>query len=287
MKVAVIGATGRLAPMVINEMIKNGITVKALVRNKEKAASVLHSGVNLVQADIEDVQSLVNGLKDIDYVYLNLSTNFQNSKFQPEYDGIRNILTACEQNNVKRIFKISGLGAYRKDFAQGKTIFVNEIRIKGHELMKNSKIPYTLFHATWFMESLPLMFQQGNKLNAFKPINHPLYWIAGKDYAKMVVKAILQNMEGNKDYVIQGKEAITMHDALERYAQTFSPALKVAEAPIGLLKFLGFFIPKIKVAAMMGEYFKDFKEELVAEETWRELGKPTHTLETFRDKNSA
>ena len=34
--------------------------------------------------------------------------------------------------------------------------------------------------------------------------------------------------------------------------------------------------------AMMGEYFKDFKEEFIANQTWSELGRPTLTIETFR-----
>lgn len=281
-KVAVIGATGRLAPKVIKEMIENGITVKALVRNTEKAKKTLPSEVEIVLANLEDLDSLINGLANTDYVYLNLSTEHPDSKFQPEYDGVRNVLKACERTGIKRIFKISGLGAFRKDFAQGKTIFVNEIRIKGQELIKSSGIPYTFFHPSWFMESLELMFQKGNKLNGFKPIKHPIHWIAGKDYAKMVVNAIKNESPENKNYIMQGPESITMHDALVRYSKTFSPPLKVSETPIGLIKFIGMFVPKFKIIGMMGEYFKDFKEEFIADQTWKEIGRPTLTIETYR-----
>jgi hypothetical protein len=98
----------------------------------------------------------------------------------------------------------------------------------------------------------------------------------------MVVKAMKENTAENKDYVMQGPEAITMHDALERYSRTFSPNLKISETPIGLIKFLGIFVPKFKIIGMMGEYFKDFKEEFIAEQTWSELGRPKITIETFR-----
>ena len=103
-KIAVIGATGRLAPMVIKEMIENGIAVKALVRNKEKAKKLLPAEVDVISADLSDVESLISGLTDVDYVYLNLSTEHPNSKFQPELDGVRNIIKACKQNEIKRIW---------------------------------------------------------------------------------------------------------------------------------------------------------------------------------------
>jgi len=281
-KIAVIGATGRLAPMVIKEMIENGIAVKALVRNTEKAKKVLPSEVEIVLADLEDVNSLIKGFANVDYVYLNLSTEHPDSKFQPECDGVRNVIKACESTGIKRIFKISGLGAFRKDFAQGKTIFVNEIRIKGQELIKSSGIPYTFFHPSWFMESLELMFQKGNKLNGFKPIKHPIHWIAGKDYSRMVINAIKNEGTENKDYIMQGPESITMHDALVRYSKTFSPPLKVSETPIKLIKIIGLLVSKFKIIGMMGEYFKDFKEEFIADQTWKEIGRPTLTIETYR-----
>lgn len=281
-KVAIIGATGRLAPVVITQLIKDGFQVRAIVRNPEKAAAMLPKQVEIVKADLTDVAALKNGLSGMEVVYINLSTELPDSAFQPELDGVKNILEACQQSRIQRIFKISGLGAYRKDFAQGKTIFINEIRSKGHDLIRQSGIPYTLFHPTWFLESLEMMFHQGNKLNAFKPVRHPLYWIAGKDYAQMVSKAIERNDGANKDYIIQGPEAVTMHDALVRYSKTFEPPLQIAEAPVGMIKFIGIFSPKFKILGMMAEYFKDFKETFVAAETWAELGKPVMTIETFK-----
>lgn len=281
-KIAFIGATGRLAPVVINEMIANGIFVRALVRNRKKAMKLLPTSVEIGQANLEDADALKKGLNGMDYVYLNLSTESPDNTFQPELDGVKNIIQACKQNSIKRIFKISGLGAFRKDFSQGKTIFANEIRSKGQELIKGSGVPCTFFHPSWFMESLEMMFQKGNKLNGFKPFRYPLHWIAGKDYAKMVVQAIKLNTAENKDYVMQGPEAISMHDALVRYSRTFSPPLKISETPIGLIKLIGLVVPKFKIIGMMGEYFKDFKEEFIADQTWSELGKPTLTIETFR-----
>ena len=100
-----------------------------------------------------------------------------------------------------------------------------------------------------------------------------------------MVAAIKREETENKDYVIEGSETITMHYVLVRYSNTFNPAPKISETPLGPKHFPGLFIPKLKTVGMMGAYFKDFKEDFIANETWNEPGKPTLTIETFRTTN--
>ncbi|MDX1907854.1 MAG: NAD(P)H-binding protein [Bacteroidia bacterium] len=279
-KIAVIGATGRLAPVVIRELAKTH-TVTAIVRNPEKAKGLLPPNVSVKIADLQDINSLKAAIQGVDMLYLNLSAEAPGATFQPELDGVRNVLKAAEGSTVQRILKLSGLGAYRPDFAPGKTLFANEIRRQGQELIRSSGIPYTFFHATWFMESLELMLRQGDTLNGFKPLPYPFYWIAGADYARIVARAVELDLPGNRDYIIQGPEPVLMADALKRYARSFSPVLKVRETPIGMLKFIGWFVPALKQVAAMGEYFQGFQEQLAAGETWKELGAPTQRIEEF------
>jgi uncharacterized protein YbjT (DUF2867 family) len=285
--VAIVGATGKLAPVVIEALLQQGFQLRALVRNPQKAQDILPPAVEILEADLQDIDSLRRGLEGMDYLYLNLSTPTPDASFQPEYDGIRNLLAACEGLPIERIFKISGLGAFRPDFAKGKTFFANEIRNQGHELLKASGIPYTLFHPSWFMDGLEMMFKQGEVVNGFKPIKHPIYWIAGRDYAWMVAQAMLAPRPGNHDYAVQGPEAVSMHDALLRFSQTYDPPLKVRETPIGMLKFMGLFSKTFKMLGLMGDYFRDFEEKFVAQSTWDELYKPSIRIEDFREKEVA
>lgn len=263
----------------IKELAKQ-YEVTAVVRNPEKAKS-LPPGVRVAQADLQDVQSLKQALQGQEYLYLNLNTELPDAPFQPEHQGVANILEAVRGGGVKRIFKISGLGAYRPDFAVGKRYFANEVREKGHELIRESGIAWTFFHPSWFMESLELMMRKGDTLNGFKPLPHPFYWIAGADYARMVASAVELNTGENRDYAIQGPEALTMSEALRRYARCFTPTLKVRETPVGMLKFLGLFIPQLKGVGLMGDYFSVFKETFIGSPAWEELGKPGMRIEDF------
>jgi uncharacterized protein YbjT (DUF2867 family) len=237
--------------------------------------------IHIKEADLQDVTALNRAFQNLDALYLNLATDSPTAAFQPETQGVANILKAIEGTSIQHIYKLSGLGAYCSDLAKGKPLFENEIRKQGHQLIQANGIPHTFFHATWFMESLPAIFQKGNTLQGFKTLPHPFYWIAGEDYARMVGKALTLDNRQNYNFIIQGKEPIKLSDALRRYAIAFSPALKVKEAPISFLRFLSFFVSKLRTVVAFANYFQTFEEELRAQSTWEQLGEPIINLETF------
>jgi uncharacterized protein YbjT (DUF2867 family) len=278
--VGVIGATGHLAPAVIRELAKH-YAITAIVRNPEKARNLLPAEVKLVKADLQDVASLHSAFQGLDYLYLNLAADKESAVFQPERDGVRNVLEAIKGTSVRRILKISAIGASHPQFAKGGNVFENHVRNEGQELIRKSGVPFTFFHPTWFMDSLPLLLHQGNAVNVFKPIPHPFYWIAAEDYARMVAAAIAKEDGQNKEYVVQGPEPIAMAEAVKRYASAFTPALKVRSVPTGLLKVLGWFSPTLKSLAKAGHYFGHFEEEFVGKSTWDELGAPTVRFDEF------
>lgn len=285
-KIAFIGITGNLAPFVYNELLKKGIQIKALVRNPQKLidSEKFPSEIEVVKADLKDIDSLGEGFKGVDAVYLNLSTTSENAEFQPEIDGVKDVIKVSKEQGINRIFHVSAVTAAYPEFARGADVFVNKIRKKGYKLLKDSGIPVTFFHCSWVMDVLEYGMRKGDTVNGFKPVKHPIYWIAGKDFGEMAVTAVVNsNHNETKDYLMQGKEAILFEDAVKRYAATFSPNLKVKIAPYWILKTIGLFNKEVKFFAQMAKFFKDYKEELRAEQTWNELGHPTRTIETFKE----
>ena len=282
--IAFIGATGNLAPFTYNEFIKEGIHIKALIRNisKVKQNPNFPSEIEIIEGDLSNLDALRALTKDVDAIFLNLSTLDENATFQPEIHGIKNIIQVAKENGIRRIFHTSAVTAAFPEFAQGADLFINTIRKKGYNLLKDSGIPCTFFHCSWIMDTIEFAMRKGNAVQAFKPINNPMYWLAGKDLGRMISKAITtSNHDLTKDYIMQGKEAITFEDALNRFANTHNPKLKVELAPIWLLKIIGLFNKDAKLASQVGAFFKNFKEEFRAEQTWKELGEPVYTIENF------
>lgn len=283
-KIAFIGITGNLAPFTYRELIKKGIHIKALVRNVEKLKQVsdFPSEIEVLQGDLNDLTSLRDLVEGVDAIFLNLSTKEEKASFQPEIHGVQNVIQVAKELGINRIFHMSAVTAAFPEFAQGANLFINNIRKKGYDLLNTSGIPCTFFHCSWIMDTMEFAMRKGDSLQAFKPIHHPMYWLAGKDLGRMISNGVVNtNHNLNKDYIMQGKEAITFENALNRYASTFNPKLKVQMASIWLLKIIGLFNKDAHLAAQMGGFFSNFKEEFRADQTWKDLGEPKLTIENF------
>lgn len=283
-KIAFIGVTGNLAPFTYKELIKRGIQIKALVRNLKKLNRLegFPPEIEIIKGDLSNIETLRTLTKDVDAIFLNLSTVDEKATFQPEIHGIENVIKVAKENNIQRIFHMSAVTAAYPEFAQGADLFVNAIRKMGYQLLKESGIPITFFHCSWIMDVMEFTMRKGDTLQAFKPIKYPMYWLAGKDLGRMIANAVTNSDHGvTKDYIMQGKEAVTFEDALTRFAATHNPNLKVQLAPIWMLKAIGLFNPDAKFAAKVGSFFSNYKEEFKAEQTWRELGEPQYTIENF------
>jgi len=274
-ELTIIGATGSLAVPTIKRLVENNVKVTAIVRNKEKAKQLLPESVKLLVADLTDVSSLKKALKGCEYLYINLSTmDGPGEKFYAEFDGIRNIVEAAKLNNVKQIIQISGLGALRPDFhSEGEMLFMNETRLKGHRLIKESEIPYTFLHCTWFLSSLNFFIDNNNILLLGEQPNS-LYWTNTTDFADHLTKAIANPVSYNQDYAVQGKEVMTIREAVVEFNSLQTTAFNIVEVPIPEDGFIGAFM----------KFFENYKEDFIAEKTWKDLGKPSQTLKSFFSK---
>lgn len=283
-KIAFIGVTGNLAPFVYKELIKEGIAIKALVRNLNKVQKIpdFPKEIEVIEGDLNNLDKLRTLFTDVDAVYLNLSTSNPKAAFQPEIDGIKHVIKVAKEKNINRIFHVSAVTAAYPEFAQGAELAINDIRKIGYRLLKESGIPSTFFHCSWIMDTIEFSMRKEDTLQGFKSIRYPMYWLAGKDLGKMIVNAVKQsNHNLTKDYIMQGPEAMTFDEALHRYANTHTPKLSVQLAPVWLLKTIGLFNKEARLAAKIAAFFSNYKEEFRAEQTWEELGKPIYSIENF------
>jgi uncharacterized protein YbjT (DUF2867 family) len=281
--IAFIGGTGKLGIPVVKMLSENGFTVRAIVRDLDKARRLLPKNVELVLGNLKVEKSIEDGLKNMDAVYINLSTETTrlDLPFYEEREGVQTIVKAAKKNNLQHIFKIGALGAYPK--ATHITVEMpvpNKIRIEGQKFIEQSGINYTIFDPTMFMDNIPNQIK-GKTIEWVGNAPTNFYWITANDYARQVLNAINNPKAINKHYAIQGQTGLSPQEAFKLFIENYDKTLKVKSFPLWMVKAIGLFSPKMKFLGHMFSYFDNTPDPFYADETWQELGKPTTTVQEF------
>lgn len=273
-----------LGKPVVQELVNAGFEVTALVRSPEQSRRELPSSVNFVQGDLQNKADIERALQDAEGVYLNVSVKPESKQtdFQPERDGLKNVLEAAKNSNVKRIAYLSSI-IQRYQGVNNFHWWAFEIKQRANELIKESGIEYTIFYPSGFMENLDKgSFKQGSKIMLAGESKYPMWFIAGSDYGKQVAKSFQLESAANRDYDVQGLEPFTADELAKVFVDNYTKEkLSVSKAPLFLLKVMGLFNQKMNYTAKIIEALNNYPEKFTAETTWQELGKPTVTLAEY------
>lgn len=282
-RILVIGGTGMLGKPVAQQLKADGFKVRLLARNPEKAQKLLGDGYEIVKGDVDDPTFLRAVLTGCDGVHISLKGGPKEADFdRMDHLATRDIAQAAKETGVGRVTILSSyaINAEKADTPESRSKF------KGEQALKTSGVPYTIFRATWFMESLPL-FAQGKQISLIGNQIHPLHWIAAEDYARSVSNSYKTDETLNKELYIFGPEAYTMNEAMKIYTEISAPDVKVSPISTKMLSILGTlsFNTEWKSTAILMGHYERHGEDGSPEEANRLLGAPTTTLKEWCKKN--
>jgi uncharacterized protein YbjT (DUF2867 family) len=282
-KICVIGCTGMIGIPVTKELAAAGFEVKALVRDPEKAAKIFSADVQLVTGDLNNPLSLEFAMMGTDAAYINISTSPEDkkNKFNPELQGLDNILSAAKKTGIKRIVYISSLMArdYQSHWWVMQTKKANIAKIK------QSHIPYTIFYPSNFMENFKNGMVRGNKITILGKPKHKNWWIAGTDFGRQVAASFKTENAINKEYPAQGPEAMDLNEAAQIYATYYTKEyLEVSNTPLAFFKVLSLFIYPLQFITNLMDTILNYVETFESQATWDELGTPQITIDKFAQR---
>lgn len=278
-KIAMVGATGMLGIPVAIALLEAGFEVTALARNPESARRSLPAAISVVQADVSDEESLRQGLRGQDALYLSLSVTpgHRNGDYHTEQQGLELILAAARDTKIARVAYLSALV---HDTANNNW-WVLDVWRSALARIKSSGIPYTIFYPTNFMETLAQRHGTGRLFVMLGRAQYCNYWIAGSDFGRQVAKSFTLPQAANREYYIQGPEPMTYDGAAVRYARALHRSPFVVRVPILAARLGGLFSDRLNFNANIMHTVLGYPEEFKAADTWSDLGKPTTTIEEF------
>ena len=112
MQALVVGSTGQTGKYVVRELIKKNIFVKALVRDIEKASSVLPEGVEFAVGDVTKPDTIRSAIKDCTILLCatgaSPSLNFT-EPYQVDYQGTKNLVDIAKSAGIENFVIVSSL----------------------------------------------------------------------------------------------------------------------------------------------------------------------------------
>lgn len=229
-RILVIGATGMLGEPVTRQLHAAGHSIRVFTRNVEAAKAKFGADYEIVAGDVENPASLAAALQGCHGAHISLNTG---PDLDQERRGMTNAAVAAARAGVQRITYLSGATVAPENTWYAGT----KAKLAAEEALAACGVPYTIFRATFFMESLP-RYVRGNRASFFGSQPHPWHWVAAADYARMVARAYATPAAANKTLTIHGPQPWTHRQALETYCAVVHPGVKVGALPFWMASLM-------------------------------------------------
>ena len=170
MTVLVVGATGSIGRLVVEEAIRQGHAVRALVRNPRKGALLPPEG-QVVVGDVTRPDTLLAAVDGVDAIVFALGSDGAGKvgAESVDYGGVRNVLNALGSRKT-RIALMTSIGVTNRIGAYNRATEAHDWKRRSERLVRASGLPYTIVRPGWFDYNSPdehrLVLLQGDTRQA-------------------------------------------------------------------------------------------------------------------------
>lgn len=275
MSVVVVGGSGMLGRPVVEALLAAGQSVRVVGRSGATIRAAFGDRVAVVAGDIRDPGVAAQAVAGMATVHLSLRATSPAGFDTLEARGAATAAAAALAAGVTRIGLLSGAGIESGDPR------LPPVRAKqaAEAAVTASGVPFTLFRATHFMESLDL-FVRGTSASIIGRQPHPYHYLAAADYGRMVAAAYAAPDAAGQALTLLGPQPLTMRQALEVFIRTARPDLKLSVAPLPLLRLVARLTGKADLAhaVVLFDAFRRLPETGDRAPADRLLGPATTTL---------
>ncbi|MFE2424232.1 SDR family oxidoreductase [Streptomyces hokutonensis] len=255
--VLVVGATGSLGSKVVDELLKRGKNVRALVRPASDAGRLETRGVQIVRGDMLDVDSLVAAMTGADAVITTAAGYTRGGKNAHDIDtlGNANLAEAAHRTGIRRFVLTSIL-------TSDQTPHVPHFWHKklAEDKLEQLGVPFVALRPGAFLDQVATM--AGNPLDKGRLIwmskaTVPLTFVRTSDLAAYLAAAVDAEAEAGERIDIGWDRPVSMREVADAMGHRAGKKIKVWAVPSAVVRaagaVVGRFNPVVKdMAAMFG-----------------------------------
>jgi uncharacterized protein YbjT (DUF2867 family) len=219
--ILIVGATGQLGRATSLALLKEGQRVRALVRDRDRAADLARAGAELVDGDLADAGSLERACKGALRVFAcahaMLGRGAQSSA-QVDHVGHSALIAAARGAGVVRFVYTSALGA-----SEDHPIDFFRTKAEIEDVLKESTLPFTILRPSAFMESHvhrlngAMLLDRGFTV-IVGPGTKPRNFVAVRDVVPFAVQALTTDTLSGRTIEIGGPDNMSNRDVALAYA---------------------------------------------------------------------
>jgi uncharacterized protein YbjT (DUF2867 family) len=204
--ILVTGVSGQVGGALVEELVRRGARLRAMVRTEEQATDLAARGVDAVVGDFERPETLPRALDGVDRAFL-MARDDPN---QPTMEAA--FIEAATRAGVERIVKLSASGA-RPD----NPVALMRWHAQGERILAESGLEHTVFRPQLYMQNF-LRF--GPSIAAEGRFAAPMgdrrfAFVDVRDVARVAAAALVEEAHAGATYVVTGPEALSYGEAAE------------------------------------------------------------------------
>lgn len=239
--ILVTGGTGFVGSHLIQRLRKEGIAIRAVVRDPKKAEALRDLGVEVVSGDISDKASLEKAAAGVERVIhlVGIIQEGPGATFRGVHvEGTRNVLEAAKKTNVRHFFYQSALGT-----RPGARSEYHKTKWEAEELVRASGIPFTILRPSLIYgpgDKFTLRLSQMLKLSPVLPVIgtgkskiQPIYI---DDVITCIIKIATNDAFLNEMYEIGGPEQLTYEVLTSAIAEALGIKRPMVHIPLFFMR---------------------------------------------------
>lgn len=219
--ILVVGATGTNGREVVKVLSQRGATVRALVRDPNKAGDLKLPGVETVPGDLGDVTSLDAALRGIEKAFIVTAVDQRSPQW------FRNFFDAAKRAKTQHIVKFSAMGAVHG------TTEIPRQHGQSDQWLKETGIPYTILQPNSFFQNMlwaaPTIKDHGAFYLPLRDGRQSL--IDVRDIAAVSAEVLTKPGHEGKTYELTGSESLSYRDVAEVLSKVLGKSVKYVDVP--------------------------------------------------------
>ncbi|MGI9343862.1 MAG: SDR family oxidoreductase [Gammaproteobacteria bacterium] len=217
------GATGKIGGETAKQLLEQGASLRALVRDEAKAADLKAAGAELVVGDIADADTVRRGMDGADKAFLLLPNGEQQEANEKQFTDL------AVAAGVKHFVKMSSMEAV----ADAETP-IPRAHWAAEEYIRASGLNWTMVKPNFFMQNLLASAASiKEKRKFFLPMGDGRTGMAdARDIGAVCAEVLTGSGHAGQSYEITGPEILTFYDVADRFTKVLGEKVEYVPMPM-------------------------------------------------------